>query len=126
MDLNHEDSYERLARETKVAYGKLKMYRFEQSDVGVMAAILVASEHSNEDLGQLAGFVHENTKVKTLGQKFKEYRTKLGLTQTEFADQLNISRPYMSEIEHDKRSMSVQTVRILVDRLGISMSDFFN
>lgn len=36
-----------------------RMYLSDGADAGIMAAILVASQHSNEDLGQLAGFIQK-------------------------------------------------------------------
>ena len=64
-----------------------RMHSSNGVDVGVMAAIIVASQHSS--------YSYES-KTKTPGQKMKEYRLSHGLSQEQLAKQLGISRPYMS------------------------------
>ena len=63
-----------------------------------------------------------------LGQRIKEERIKLNLTQAELAEDINISDTYMSQIETGKRSLTLDTLVILVNRLGVSidyiMKDF--
>lgn len=94
--------------------------------VGVMAAILVASQHSRENLSYSCETIGDESKTKIPGQKMKEYRLSHGLSQKQLAKQLGISRPYMSEIESNKRSMSVKTIKNFTDKLDITLSDFFN
>lgn len=55
MDLNKKKRYDELIEEVEYVYNKIPI--IIDADEGVMAAILVASEHSNEDLGQLTGFI---------------------------------------------------------------------
>jgi len=62
----------------------------------------------------------------TPGQKIKEYRKKNHMTQAELAEKLEISRPYMSEIESDKRNMSTRTVESFAKKLGIPSSELFD
>lgn len=62
----------------------------------------------------------------TPGQKIKEYRKKNHMTQAELAEKLEISRPYMSEIESDKRNMSTRTVENFAKKLGIPSSELFD
>lgn len=132
MDLSKKKRYDELVEESIYVINKISHESFvghmPSTDPCLMAAILVSSEHSNSDLGQLAGFIRDNTVAKSItpGQKMKEYRIKHNLSQDQLAKKLGISRPYMSEIESDKRSMSVKTVSNFTDKLGISMSDFFN
>ncbi|KRK90911.1 helix-turn-helix domain-containing protein [Companilactobacillus futsaii] len=90
------------------------------------AAIIVASQHSREDLSHSCEIIGDESKTKIPGQKMKEYRLSHGLTQEQLAKQLGISRPYMSEIESNKRSMSVKTIKKFTDKLGITLSDFFS
>jgi Predicted transcriptional regulators len=96
------------------------------ADEGVMAAILVASEHSSEDTSHSYEIIGDESKTKVIGHKMKEYRLSHGLSQEQLAKQLGISRPYMSEIESNKRSMSVKTIKNFTDKLGITLSDFFS
>ena len=56
----------------------------------------------------------------------KEYRLSHGLSQKELAKQLGVSQAYISAIESNKRSMSVKTISNFTDKLGITLSDFFN
>lgn len=62
----------------------------------------------------------------TPGQKIKEYRKKNHMTQAELAEKLEISRPYMSEIESDKRNMSTRTVENFAKKLGIPSNELFD
>lgn len=48
------------------------------------------------------------------------------MTQAELAEKLEISRPYMSEIESDKRNMSTRTVESFAKKLGIPSSELFD
>lgn len=57
MDLNKKKRYDELIEEVEYVYNKIPI--IIDADEGVMAAILVASEHSNEDLGQLTGFIQK-------------------------------------------------------------------
>jgi len=59
MDSSKQKRYDEMVEETKYVIDKFEYnYEVKQSDhISMMAAILVASEHSNEDLGQLAGFI---------------------------------------------------------------------
>lgn len=125
MDLNKQKRYDELIEEVEYVYNNLPI-RID-ADEGLMAvAILVASEHSNEDTSHSYGMIGDESKTKVIGQKMKEYRLSHGLSQKELAKQLGISRPYMSEIESNKRSMSIKTINNFTDKLGITLSDFFN
>lgn len=103
-----------------------RMYSTKSVDTGVVAAILVASQHSRENLSYSCEAIGDESKTKKPGQKMKEYRLSHGLSQKQLAKQLGISRPYMSEIESNKRSMSVKTISNFTDKLDITLSDFFN
>lgn len=119
MDINKQQRYDELIEEVEYVYNKLPIIM--DVDKGVVTAILVASQHSREDLSHSC-----ESKTKIPGQKMKEYRLSHGLSQEQLAKQLGISRPYMSEIESNKRSMSVKTIKNFTDKLGITLSDFFN
>lgn len=123
MDLNKKKRYDELIEEVEYVYNELSII---DVDKGIMAAILVASEHSNEDTSHSYEVIGDESKTKILGQKMKEYRLSHGLSQKQLAKQLGISRPYMSEIESNKRNMSVKTISNFTDKLGITLSDFFN
>lgn len=61
MDLSKKKRYDELVEETRYVLDKLasKPERYYKVDFGAATAILVASEHSNEDLGQLTGFIQK-------------------------------------------------------------------
>ncbi len=129
MDLNKQKRYDELIEETDYVVNEIVVeHRLLTSEpaAGIMAAILVASQHSREDLSQSYEVIGDESKTKVPGQKMREYRIKHGLSQEQLAEQLGISRPYMSEIESNKRSMSVKTIKNFTDKLGITLSDFFN
>lgn len=62
----------------------------------------------------------------TPGQKIKQYRKEHNLTQAQLAKKLDISRPYMSEIESDKRNMSFKTINNFAKKLGVSSLELFD
>ncbi|MDT6951853.1 helix-turn-helix domain-containing protein [Companilactobacillus alimentarius] len=124
MDLSKKKRYDELIEEAEYVYNELPIIM--DADKGVMAAILVASQHSREDLSYSCEAIGDESKTKVIGQKMKEYRLSHGLSQKQLAKQLGISRPYMSEIESNKRSMSIKTINNFTDKLGITLSDFFN
>lgn len=62
----------------------------------------------------------------TPGQKIKQYRKDHNLTQAQLAERLEISRPYMSEIESDKRNMSFKTINKFATKLGIPALELFD
>ncbi|WP_125707498.1 hypothetical protein [Companilactobacillus zhongbaensis] len=58
MDSNEKQRYDEMIEEVEYVYNNLPI--IIDADEGLMAvAILVASEHSNEDLGQMAGFIQK-------------------------------------------------------------------
>lgn len=62
----------------------------------------------------------------TFGQNFKQIRKRMNVTQEELAKRTNISRSYLSDIENGNKNPSIQTVKKLADKLGISVNDLFN
>lgn len=119
MDSNKKKRYDELIEEVEYVYNELSII---DVDKGIMAAIIVASQHSSYS----CEVIGDKSKTKVIGHKMKEYRLSHGLSQKQLAKQLGISRPYMSEIESNKRSMSVKTISNFTDKLGITLSDFFN
>jgi transcriptional regulator with XRE-family HTH domain len=58
---------------------------------------------------------------KKLGQRIKEERLNLGLTQEKLAEDIDISISYMGQIERGERSLTLNTLISLVNRLGITI-----
>lgn len=60
-----------------------------------------------------------------LGIKIKERRTLLMLTQEELANRCELTKGYISQLENNKVSPSMETLEIILEVLGTNFSDFF-
>lgn len=60
-----------------------------------------------------------------LGLKIKERRTLLQLTQEELANRCELTKGYISQIENDKVSPSIETLGLILEVLGTTFSEFF-
>ena len=58
---------------------------------------------------------------KKLGRKIREARLKLNLTQAQLAEAIDISDTYMGAIERGERSLTLDTLVRLVNRLGVTV-----
>lgn len=56
-----------------------------------------------------------------LGKRIREERKKLNLTQAQLAEAIDISDTYMGAIERGERSLTLDTLVRLVDRLGVTV-----
>ena len=59
--------------------------------------------------------------IKTIGERVKETRKKLGLTQSQLAEKVFISESYMALIEAGKRNPSTDVVKCLAEEMGVSI-----
>lgn len=57
------------------------------------------------------------------GQRVREKRTGLGLSQEAFADKCKLDRTYISGIERGKRNVSLRNIEVLAKTLGISIAE---
>ena len=60
-----------------------------------------------------------------LGERIKEFRTAVRMTQEELAEKLFVSVGYISEIETGKKSPSLQLLVQIIDLLGCSPNELF-
>lgn len=60
-----------------------------------------------------------------IGKKIKEKRTLLMLTQEELANRCELTKGYISQLENDKVSPSIETLELILEVLGTNFSDFF-
>lgn len=60
-----------------------------------------------------------------IGKKIKEKRTLLMLTQEELANRCDLTKGYISQLENDKVSPSIETLEIILKVLGTSFAKFF-
>jgi len=58
---------------------------------------------------------------KRLGQRIREERLRLNLTQSALAEAIEISDTYMGSIERGERSLTLDTLVRLVNRLGVTV-----
>lgn len=56
-----------------------------------------------------------------LGERIREERLRLNLTQAELAEAVDISDTYMGAIERGERSLTLDTLVRLVNRLGVTV-----
>jgi transcriptional regulator with XRE-family HTH domain len=57
------------------------------------------------------------------GQRVREKRTELGLSQEAFADKCGLDRTYISSIERGKRNVSLLNIEMIAKALGTSVSE---
>lgn len=58
---------------------------------------------------------------KRLGKRIREERLRLKLTQAQLAEDIDISDTYMGAIERGERSLTLDTLVRLVNRLGVTI-----
>jgi transcriptional regulator with XRE-family HTH domain len=58
---------------------------------------------------------------KRLGLRIRQERKKLNLTQGALAESIGISNTYMGSIERGERSLTLDTLTRLVNRLGVTI-----
>lgn len=56
----------------------------------------------------------------TVGQNIKKLRKEAGLTQEKFAQKLDISRTYLSDIENDRSILSNKNLNKIAQKLNVS------
>ncbi len=57
------------------------------------------------------------------GAKLRELRTRVGLTQKDFAGRLGVSLPYLNQMENNNRPVSTTVVLSLVTEFGMDVSE---
>ena len=60
-----------------------------------------------------------------IGERIKQMRLKLGLTQAELAARTELSKGFISQLERDLTSPSIATLMDILEVLGTDVSDFF-
>ena len=61
-----------------------------------------------------------------VGQRVKELRNKLGISQEELADLAGLDRTYITSVESRKRNISIMNIEKLSIALKVSLKEFFN
>lgn len=61
----------------------------------------------------------------SIGNKIRDLRNKIGLTQQELADRAELTKGYISQLERGQVAPSVVTLLDLIECLGTTASEFF-
>jgi transcriptional regulator with XRE-family HTH domain len=64
-------------------------------------------------------------KVK-IGQRIRELRNQVGISQEALANKAEIDRTYVTDVENGRRNISIENIEKLVIALQISLKDFFD
>jgi len=57
--------------------------------------------------------------VKVFAHNVKKYRNRIGISQESFAERAGLHRTYISALECEKRSISLDNVQKIADALGV-------
>lgn len=63
--------------------------------------------------------------TKELGERIKEMRNKIGISQEKFALSIGMDRTYFASVEAGKRNISICNIKKIADGLGVSLSELF-
>lgn len=61
-----------------------------------------------------------------IGQRIKELRKELQLSQEALAYKSEVDRTYMTDVENGRRNISVEVLEKIIKALNISFTEFFN
>lgn len=61
-----------------------------------------------------------------VGKRITELRTAKGLTTNRLANLCGLSQSFVRSVELGEKGITVESLRLLCDALGISLRDFFN
>lgn len=60
-----------------------------------------------------------------IGQRIKQLRTELGISQEALGLEAGVDRTYVSDVENGRRNVSVEILERLIKGLKSSFTDFF-
>jgi len=63
--------------------------------------------------------------TKEFGQRLKELRSKVGISQEKFALKIGMDRTYYTSVEAGRRNIALQNIKKIADGFGISLSELF-
>lgn len=63
--------------------------------------------------------------TKEFGERIKETRNKIGISQEKFALSIGMDRTYFASVEAGKRNISICNIKKIADGLGVSLSELF-
>lgn len=60
-----------------------------------------------------------------VGQRIKDFRTEIGISQEKLALKAEIDRTYLAGVENGKRNLSIRSLEKIINALNVSFHDFF-
>lgn len=61
-----------------------------------------------------------------VGQRIKELRNQIGISQEALANKAEIDRTYVTDVENGRRNISIENLEKLVNALELPFKDFFD
>ena len=61
-----------------------------------------------------------------VGQRIKELRKIILLSQESLANKADVDRTYVTDVENGRRNVSVEILERLINALEVTVSEFFN
>ena len=61
-----------------------------------------------------------------VGQRIRELRKKLELSQEALANEAEVDRTYMTDVENGRRNISVEVLERIIKALKVSHTEFFS
>lgn len=61
-----------------------------------------------------------------VGQRIKELRKQLELSQEGLAYKAEVDRTYVTDVENGRRNVSLEILERIIKALDVSIADFFN
>ena len=68
----------------------------------------------------------DNTVEKLIGKRIQKLRKEKGLTQQQFAEMIDLSTNYVSDVERGTRNISLKAISKLADGLKVEVKELFN
>lgn len=60
-----------------------------------------------------------------LGNRIKELRQAMGLSQEKFALKIEMDRTYFASVEAGRRNIAIRNIKKIADGLGITLGELF-
>ena len=63
--------------------------------------------------------------AKTIGQRIRNYRTKLGLSQEKLAEYAGCHETYIGQVERGEKNATLESIEKIASALGVPLSQLF-
>ncbi len=64
--------------------------------------------------------------TENIGQKIRDIRTSIGLTQEELAERADLTKGFISQVENNLTSLSVESLLLILNAMDVAPSVFFS